>query len=104
MKIININRRSVGQTEVALPFETDRQVRAAWEYLVAGLHLADFSYRPESEGEDQERANIASYLLSRHRGDCVESPEADQIRRMIPKIWGAELDFDVRELLNVPAG
>lgn len=99
MKIININRRSAGQTEVALPFETDQQVLAAWEYLVAGRHLADFSYRPSSEGEDKDRAYIESYLLARRRGECVESPDADQLRQMIPKIWGAELNFDIRELL-----
>lgn len=101
MKIININRRSVGQTEIALPFETDHQVQAAWEYLVAGRHLADFSYRPESEGEDQDRAGIASYLLARHSGECVKSPEAERLRQMIPKIWGAELNFDIRELIGI---
>jgi len=103
MKILNINRRSVGQVEVALPFETDVQVRRAWEYLVAGRHLGDFSYRPVSEGEDVDRAFIASYLRCRNAGECMEPPEADQIRQMIPKIWGAELNFDIRELIDPAA-
>jgi hypothetical protein len=103
MKILNINRRSVGQVEIALPFETDVQVRHAWEYLVAGRHIGDFSYRPESEGEDEDRSFIASYLRRRQEGECMEPPEADQIRRAIPKIWGAELNYDIRELLGVEA-
>lgn len=101
MKILNINRRSVGQAEVALPFETDEQVSRAWEYLVARGHLGDFSYRPDSEGYDGDRAFIADYLRARHGGECVEPPEPDQIRRAIPKIWQAEMDHDIRELLGI---
>jgi hypothetical protein len=103
VKILNINRRSVNQVEIALPFETDVQVSAAWEYLVCQRHLLDFSYRPESDGEDADRAFIADYLRRRQSGECMEPPEADQIRQAIPKIWGAELNFDVRELLGVEA-
>jgi hypothetical protein len=103
MKILNINRRSVGQVEIALPFETDAHVSRAWEYLVAGRHLGDFSYRPGSDGEDEDRAFIASYLRRRHEGECLEPPEPDQIRRAIPKIWGAELNYDIRELIGVEA-
>jgi hypothetical protein len=102
MKILNINRRSVGQVEIALPFETDVQVGRAWEYLVSGGHLGDFSYRPESEGEDEDRA-IASYLRRRAAGECMEGPESDEIRRIIPKIWQAELSYDIRELIGVEA-
>ncbi|WP_230854494.1 hypothetical protein [Arthrobacter terrae] len=101
MKILNINHRAVGQVEIALPFETDEQVGRAWEYLVACRHLADFSYRPDSEGEDEDRAFIASYLRRRHGGECMEGPESDEIRRIIPKIWQAELSFDIRELIGV---
>lgn len=104
MKILNINRRSVGQVEIALPFETDVQVGRAWEYLVSKGHLGDFTYRPETEGEDKDRALIADYLRRRRNGECMDGgPEADEIRRAIPKIWGAELNYDIRELLGVEA-
>lgn len=101
MRILNINRRSVGQVEVALPFETDLHVYRAWEYLVAEGHLGDFDYRPGSEGEDQDRAGIAGYLSARRKGDYVEPPDADSIRRYVPKIWGAELNYDIRELIGL---
>jgi hypothetical protein len=100
MKILNINRRSAGQVEVALPFETDVQVSRAWEYLVSRGHLGDFGYRPASEGEDADRAFIAEYVRARHGGECVEPPEPDQIRRAVPKIWQAELAYDIRELIS----
>lgn len=80
MKILNINRRQVGQVEVALLFETDLHVYRAWEYLVAKGHLGDFDYRPGSEGEDQDRAAIAAYLLVRRIGDCVEPRRDDGSR------------------------
>lgn len=103
MKILNINRRATNEIDVALPFETDAHVTAAWEYLAANRHRWDFSFRPESEGEDEDRAFIESYLRRRHEGECMESPEADQIRRIIPKIWQAELSYDIRELVGVQA-
>lgn len=104
MKILNINSRTVGQVEIALPFETDKQVVRALEYLVSTGHLGDFSYRPESDGEDEDRALLASYLRRRRAGECMDGgPEADEIRRVIPKIWGAELNYDIRELIGVEA-
>ncbi|HEX9087755.1 MAG TPA: hypothetical protein VF867_09535 [Arthrobacter sp.] len=104
MKILNINARQTNQTDVALPFETDRQVCRAWEYLVSRGHLDDFSYRPASEGEDEDRAFIADFLRRRAAGECQDGgPEADEIRRLISKLWGAELNYDIRELLGVEA-
>ncbi|GAA4033545.1 hypothetical protein GCM10023063_16550 [Arthrobacter methylotrophus] len=103
MKILNINRRSVGQVEVALPFDTDEQVSRAFEYLVSRA-LTEFRYDPEVDGEDADRALIADYLRRRNKGECMDDgPEAADIRRFIPKIWGAELDYDIRELLDVEA-
>lgn len=104
MKILNINRRSVGQVEIALPFETDRQVCRAFEYLVSRRHLTDFRYDPEVDGEDADRALFADYLRRRSGGECMDGdPEADDIRRFIPKLWGAELSYDIRELIGVEA-
>ena len=104
MKILNVNRRSVGQVEIALPFETDEQVIAAWNYIfVANRRMLDFSYRPGSEGEDEDRAFIDAFLSSQRSDSPVPSPGAATIRRLIPKIWGAELNYDIRELLGVSA-
>lgn len=104
MKILNINARQTNQTDVALPFETDRQVCRAWEYLLSRGHLNDFSYRPESEGEDKDRAFIADLRRRRAAGECMDGgPEADEIRRLISKLWGADLSYDIRELLGVDA-
>lgn len=69
MKIVNINPRYVGQVEIALLFETDRRMYRAFEYLVSRGHLDDFSYRPETEGEDEDRALIAVYLHRRNSGN-----------------------------------
>lgn len=104
MRILNINSRSVGQVEIALPFETDRQVFRAFEYLVSRGHLTEFRYDPEVDGEDADRALIADYLRRRNSGECMDGgPEADEIRRFIPKLWGAELNYDIRELIGVEA-
>jgi hypothetical protein len=104
MKILNINRRSVGQIEIALPFETDRQVYRAFEYLASRGHLSEFRYDPDVDGEDADRALFADYLRRRNAGECMDGgPEAEEIRRFIPKIWGAELDYDIRELIGVDA-
>lgn len=103
MKILNINRRERGQVEVALPFETDEQVEAAWGYLVANRLFFDFSYRPRSEGEDADRSYIDAYLQRLRTGDPLPEPDAEQIRRIVPKICGAEMNFDIRELLWMAA-
>lgn len=104
MKILNINARQTNQTDIALPFETDRNVLRAFEYLVSRRHLTEFRYDPEVDGEDADRALIADYLRRRAAGECMDGgPEADEIRRFIPKLWGAELNYDIRELLGVEA-
>lgn len=100
MKIININRRQVNQVEVALPFETDEQVIAAWSYLVKNRSFFDFDYRPDSEGEDDDRAFIDVYLECLHNGYPITEPGAALIRRLIPKIWQAEMSYDIRELIG----
>jgi hypothetical protein len=104
MKILNINRRATNEVDVALPFETDAQVYRAFEYLVSRRRLTEFRYDPEVDGEDADRALIADYLRRRNSGECMDGgPEADEIRRFIPKLWGAELDYDIRELIGVEA-
>jgi hypothetical protein len=85
MKILNINARSVGQVEIALPFETDVQVVRALEYLVSRGHLSEFSYRPESDGEDEDRALLASYLRRRRAGKCMDGgPDPGTWTSLVP--------------------
>lgn len=104
MRILNINSRSTTDTDIALPFDTDRQVYRAFEYMVSRGHLTEFRYDPEVDGEDADRALIADYLRRRNGGECMDGgPEADEIRRFIPKLWGAELNYDIRELIGVEA-
>lgn len=102
MKILNINARQTNQTDIALPFETDEQVIAAWNHIfVENRRMLDFSYRPGAEGEDVDRAFIEAFLNSQHSGTPMSTPEAATIRRLIPKLWGADLSYDIRELLGV---
>lgn len=100
MKILNLNPRYTNQVGVALPFETDVDVSRAWEYIVLKGWLESFDYRPNAEGEDEDRSAIAEYLSARRQGGCVEPPEPESVRRYLPKIWQAEMNFDIRELLD----
>lgn len=100
MKILNLNPRYTNQVAVALPFETDVDVSRAWEYIVLKGWLESSDYRPTSEGEDGDRATIAGYLSARRQGGCVEPPEPESIRRYLSKIWQADINFDIRELLD----
>lgn len=100
MKIINLNPRYTTQTVIALPFETDSDVCNAWEYIVSNDWLGSFDYRPNTEGEDEERASISAYLSARRQGEPIEFPDPETIRRYIPKIWQAEMNFDIRDLLD----
>ncbi|QOD05944.1 hypothetical protein [Pseudarthrobacter sp. BIM B-2242] len=101
MKILNINRRATNEIDVALPFDSDAQVLAAWDYLMANRRADSFRYDPEVEGEDPDRAWMGQYLQNHRSGIPQPVPDADQVRRAIPKIWGAEMNYDVRELLGI---
>jgi len=56
VKILNINRRATNEIDVALPFDSDAQVLAAWDYIMANRRADSFRYDPEVEGEDPDRA------------------------------------------------
>jgi hypothetical protein len=101
MKILNINRRATNEIDVALPFEGDAHVLAAWEYIMDNRRADDFSYRPSSEGEDPDRAWMDQYLSNRRAGTPQPFPNADQVRRIVPKIWQAEMNHDIRDLVYV---
>lgn len=101
MKILNINCRATNEIDVALPFDSDAQVLAAWDYLMASRRADSFRYDPEVEGEDADRAWMGQYLSNYRSGIAQAVPEADQVRRAIPKIWGAEMNYDIRELLDI---
>lgn len=101
MKILSINRRGRGDVEVALAFDTDEQVEAAWAYLVERKSFFDFSYRPVEEGEDGDRAFLHAWLKYFRKGQPLPAPTAEQVRHLIPKIWQAEMSYDIRELLDL---
>lgn len=103
MKILNINQRATNEIDVALPFETDEQVVTAWDYIVANRRADSFDYRPVSEGEDGDRAYLYAFFKFHRAGEPLPAPTADQIRRFVPKIWQAEMSYDIRELLDVSA-
>ena len=103
MRILNINSRYTDEINVAVPFETDAQVLAAWDYITANSRADSFRYDPEVEGEDPDRAWMGQYLMNCWAGTPQPAFDADQVRRAIDKVWGAELDYDVRELIGVEA-
>lgn len=104
VKILNINCRYTTDVNVALPFETDAQVLAAWDYIMANGRADSFRYDPEVEGEDPDRAWMDQYMDSYRSGAVKHAFDADQVRRAIRKIWGAEMNYDIRELLSPGAG
>ena len=99
MKILNINSRATNEIDVALPFETDPQVVAAWDYIIANRRADSFDYRPASEGEDPDRAYMDQYQRSHRSSNPQPAPSPDQVRRIIPKIWQSEMNHDIRELV-----
>lgn len=99
VKILNINRRATNEIDVALPFETDSDVLAAWDHVITNRRADSFSYRPNSEGEDPDRAWMGQYLSNYRTGTPQPAPSPDQVRRAVPKIWGAEMNYDIRELV-----
>jgi hypothetical protein len=103
MRILNVNSRYTTDIDIALPFETDVQVVAAWYYIVENRRADSFRYDPEVDGEDADRAWMDQYLTNHRSGTEQPVPDPDQIRRSIDKIWGAEMNYDVRELLGVEA-
>lgn len=102
MKILCINATEVGKTSFALPFDTDEQVVEAWGDVVSH-RLLSFSYRPDSEGRDATRSLIDQYLAVFARDGKVIEPLPDTVRRFFTKIYQAELNHDIRELIGVKA-
>jgi hypothetical protein len=103
MRILNINSRYTTDIDIALPFETDAQVLAAWRYIAENRRADSFRYDPEVDGEDPDRAWMGQYLNNHRAGTEQPVPDAGQVRRAISKVWGAEMNFDIRELLGVEA-
>lgn len=101
MKILNINRRARNEIDVALPFESDAQVLAAWYYIMENRRADDFRYDPEVDGEDADRAWMDQFLRNHRAGTPQSVPDANQVRRAISKLWGAEMNYDIRKLIGV---
>lgn len=100
MKILNINRRATNEINVALPFETDAHVLAAWDHIITNRRADSFSYRPHSEGEDPDRAFMDEYLRNHRSGTPQPAPSPSQVRRTVPKIWQEEMNYDIRSLVS----
>lgn len=104
VKILNLNRRYTNQISVAVPFDSDAQVLAAWDHIMANGWADSFRYDPEVEGYDPDRAWMHQYFMNRWNKTPQPAFDADQVRRVIPKIWGAEMNYDIRELLSLGDG
>jgi hypothetical protein len=81
MKIPNINRRATNEIDVAVPFESDAQVLAAWYYIMDNRRADDFRYDPDVEGQDPDRAWMDQYLHNHRAGTPHPVADADQVRR-----------------------
>lgn len=82
MKILNVNSRSVGQVQIAVPFETDRDVLRASEHLVSRGPLTEFRYDPDVDGEHAGRALSAAYLRRRKRGQRKDDGPGSRHRNL----------------------
>ncbi|MET1154196.1 hypothetical protein [Arthrobacter sp.] len=103
MRILNINSRYTTDIDVALPFDTDAQMLASWDYIVTNRRADSFRYDPGVDGDDPDRAWMSQYLANHRAGTDQPMPDPDQVRRSIAKLWGAEMNYDFRELIGVEA-
>lgn len=100
MRILAVNAKLTSETDVAFLFNTPSQVRAAWRWLIENDRLGSFSYRPRSEGVDEDRAFLEQYL-SEYRLTKVYVPlEWDAIVRLIENFFGADLDRKIYDVIN----
>ena len=101
VKILNINRRATNEIDVALPFDSDAQVLAVWDYIMANRRADSFRCDPEVEGEDPDRAWMGQYLANYRAG----TPQSVRWRRSgppcHPENLGCRDEYDIRELLGI---
>ncbi|WP_155853030.1 hypothetical protein [Arthrobacter sp. H14] len=102
MKILTVDARSTNQTDIALPFETDEEVVAAWGWLLSNKYLDNFSYRPRAEGVDLGRAFTEAQLVSHQNSNGSPLPPVDarHVRAIIGHLYQDDLHHSVREVIN----
>lgn len=97
MKILNINAISTGQSDIALPYETDEHVQSAWEYI---FRRNCINVSAEPDVNTQDRAMLEYCAEAFRKGEQLHKPSADQARRLISSIRQSEMSHDIRELFE----
>lgn len=97
-RVLTIDAKLHGETDVALPFTTEAEIVAAWNWLLAGSRLSGFSYRPQSEGVNTARMMVDLYLTR----PALELPPLDaaHIETLLGSLYGADLNFQIRPVVN----
>lgn len=100
MRILAVNRKLTTEADVAFLFDTPAQIRAAWRWLIENDRLHSFSYRPKSEGVNEDRAFLQQYL-SDYRLTKVYMPvETATIVRLVEGLFGADLHRTIYDVVN----
>ena len=99
MRILALNIRSTTEAPVAFQFDTPKQVEFAWNWIVVKDRLADFSYRPSSEGVNEDRAMLSSYLSTFRTTGVFVPLETATIVRLVENFWGADLNRTLYPLI-----
>lgn len=97
MKILNINAISTGQSDIALPYETDEHVQSAWEYI---FRRNCINVSAEPDVNTQDRAMLEHCAEAFRKGEQLHVPGADQARRLIASVRQSEMSHDIRELFD----
>lgn len=97
-RVLTIDAKLNNETNVALPFTTEAEIVAAWNWLLASDRLSGFSYRPGSEGVNPARMVINLYLTRQ----ALELPPLDaaHIETLLGSLYGADLNFRIRPVIN----
>lgn len=97
-RVLTIDAKLNNETNVALPFTTEAEIVAAWNWLLASDRLSGFSYRPDSEGVDTARMVVKLYLTR----PALELPPLDaaHIETLLGSLYGADLNFRIRPVVN----
>lgn len=104
MRILAVNRKLTTETDVAFLFDTPAQIRAAWGWLIENDRFHSFSYRPKSEGVNEDRAFLQQYL-SDYRITKVYMPlESATIVRLIEEFFEADRDRTIYNVVNPVKG
>lgn len=100
-RVLTIDAKLTHESDIALPFTTEAEVVAAWNWLVASDRLSGFSYRPDSEGVNTARMMVNLYLTT----PALSLPPLDaaHIEALLGSLFGADLDFRIRPVIDSAA-